>query len=113
MGDKTNADKAKCERTQLIDQADNFIENLRVESRPDPGYGLCATCKEFLLTKTLYGREMAECNSFKVSSMMKPNRIDPVIKCSGYWKQGWMNIRDAVKIATIIQVKKCKTGFMK
>ena len=87
---------------------DKVEENLSELTR---GFGICSKCKHLRVVETQYGRHRTECFQYYEEGHIKPNRIDPIIKCSKFWSKAWTEFRDLEKLAILIEPDKRRPGF--
>ena len=76
-------------------------------------YGLCSNCQYFRLIRTQCGSDFTDCTiTYIDDKSFKPNRIDPVRKCTRFWHREWVKMDDLKKMDWIeINPHKRKTGF--
>ena len=74
----------------------------------DDRYGLCASCKEFQLTRTEYKVLLARCGY----SDLKLNDDDPVVECSLYDKRGTLTLEQMIGMAYLLETNRKKVGFL-
>ena len=104
------------ERKEAIKAAESIAEAIesKVEenlSELTKGFGVCSKCKHLRVVETQYGRYTTECNCFYDECKIKPNRIDPIIRCSRFWNKEWADFRDLEKLAILIEPDKKRPGF--
>ena len=90
---------------QKIDISASLLENVPKISTDE--YGICATCVNFTLIKTKFGKSYTECEWHK---NIVPNTIDPIIFCLQHSPRNQLSLRDMWALATIIDNKN-KVGF--
>lgn len=71
-------------------------------------YGLCASCKEFQLIRTLYKVLLARCGNVN----LELHDDDPVIECSLYDKRGSLTLSQMINMAYIFEIDRKKAGFL-
>ena len=111
------ADKDKEEQRKIENKLDTEAARLGIDYYDGDGstrfdfddYGLCTSCKYFRAIQTMYGREVAKCNSIDI----RLNTVDPIKKCTWYVKVGEMTLVEMQSMAILLDFKKNEIGFIK
>jgi len=103
-------------RREAIKEAETIADRIedKVEeklSELTKGYGVCSKCKYLRVVETQYGRYQTECFQYYEEGHIKPNRIDPIIRCSKFWNKAWTEFKDLENLAILIEPDKKRPGF--
>ena len=95
-----------------IDIAAAPIEDLKANSCSNSEYGLCSTCKNFIVTRSRYRIIRALCSRYEDDHLFYLKSNEPVVECTDFKDRFEMSLYDMQRIAYIIESDTRKIGFI-